>query len=94
MDLKICINGSKTKSNSSKKASSRAVVSLDSAADITVKELISDSEIQARGMKAVADRTPGAGGSVSLMDLSIEAECFGAKKYASPRMKFLPLSGR
>lgn len=47
--------------------------------DITVKELISDSEIQARGMKAVADRTPGAGGSVSLMDLSIEAECFGAK---------------
>ena len=50
--------------------------------DITVKELISDSEIQARGMKAVADRTPGAGGNAL------------ARKYASPRMKFLPLSGR
>ena len=29
-------------------------------------------------MKAVADRTPKAGGSVSLMDLSVEAECFGS----------------
>lgn len=47
--------------------------------DITVQELISDSDIQAKGMKAVADRTPNAGASVSLMDLSIEAECFGAK---------------
>ena len=45
---------------------------------ITVRDLISDSEVQARGMKAVADRTPKAGGSVSLMDLSVEAECFGA----------------
>lgn len=44
---------------------------------ITVKELISDSDLQARGMKAVADRTK-AGASVSLMDLSLEAECFGA----------------
>lgn len=47
--------------------------------NITVKELISDSDLQAQGMKAVADRTPAAGASVSLMDLSIEAECFGAK---------------
>lgn len=46
--------------------------------DITVRELISDSDLQARGMKAVADRTPKAGGAVSLMDLSLEAECFGA----------------
>lgn len=45
---------------------------------ITVQDLISDSDIQARGMKAVADRTPRAGGAVSLMDLSLEAECFGA----------------
>ena len=45
---------------------------------ITVKDLISDSDLQARGMKAVADRTPHAGAAVSLMDLSIEAECFGA----------------
>ena len=46
--------------------------------DITVRDLISDSVLQAKGMKAVADRTPKAGGSVSLMDLSVEAECFGA----------------
>ncbi len=45
---------------------------------VTVKELINDSGLQATGMKAVADRTPNAGGSVSLMDLSLEAECFGA----------------
>ena len=44
---------------------------------ITVKELISDSDVQARGMKAVADRVD-AGATVSLMDLSLEAECFGA----------------
>ena len=44
---------------------------------ITVKDLISDSDLQARGMKAVADRT-NAGAAVSLMDLSLEAECFGA----------------
>ncbi len=46
--------------------------------DITVEELIRSSDVQARGMKAVADRTPSAGGSVSLMDLSVEAECFGS----------------
>lgn len=46
--------------------------------NITVKDLISDSDVQARGMKAVADRTPNAAASVSLMDLSVEAECFGS----------------
>ncbi len=44
---------------------------------ITVRELISDSALQAKGMKAVADRTDAAA-SVSFMDLSVEAECFGA----------------
>ncbi len=44
---------------------------------ITVRELISDSELQAKGMKAVAERTDAAA-SVSFMDLSVEAECFGA----------------
>ena len=44
---------------------------------ITVRELISDSTFQARGMKAVADRVP-SGASVSLMDLSVEAQCFGS----------------
>ena len=46
---------------------------------ISVKELINSSENQANGMKAVADNTPKALASVSLMDLSVEAECFGSK---------------
>lgn len=45
--------------------------------NVTVKELISDSDLQARGMKAVADRVDAAA-SVNLMDLSVEAEAFGA----------------
>ncbi len=49
---------------------------------VSVKELISDSELQAKGMKAVADRTD-ALASVSFMDLSVEAECFGAKVIVS-----------
>ena len=44
---------------------------------VTVRELISDSELQAKGMKMVADRTDAAA-AVSFMDLSVEAECFGA----------------
>ena len=44
---------------------------------ISVKELISDSTLQAKGMKAIADRADIAA-AVSFMDLSVEAECFGA----------------
>ena len=44
---------------------------------VTVRELISDSHLQAKGMKAVADRID-AGAAVSFMDLSVEAQCFGA----------------
>lgn len=44
---------------------------------ITVKKLISDSELQAKGMKMIAERTASAA-AVSLMDLSVEAECFGS----------------
>ena len=44
---------------------------------VTVRELISDSDLQAKGIKAVADRTCAAA-AVSFMDLSVEAECFGA----------------
>lgn len=44
---------------------------------ITVAELINDSDRQAQGMKIVADATDAAA-SVSLMDLSLEAEAFGA----------------
>ena len=44
---------------------------------VSVKELIADSVLQAKGMKAVADMTD-ASAAVSFMDLSVEAECFGA----------------
>lgn len=42
-----------------------------------VRELISSGEMQARGMKMVADRIDSAA-SVSMMDLSVEADAFGA----------------
>lgn len=45
---------------------------------ITVRELVSDSDAQAKGMAAVARRCPTAA-AVSMMDLSVEAECFGAQ---------------
>ena len=48
----------------------------------TVKELISDSDKQAEGMALVAQRT-NAAAAVSLMDLSVEAECFGATVHFS-----------
>ncbi len=45
---------------------------------ISVRDLINDAHAQAKGMKLVAERTDSAA-SVSLMDVSVEAECFGAK---------------
>ncbi|MBQ2817404.1 MAG: uroporphyrinogen decarboxylase family protein [Clostridia bacterium] len=45
--------------------------------NIGVDELIKDSSIQAKGMKMIADRVPSAA-SVSMMDLSVEAEAFGS----------------
>ena len=45
---------------------------------ITVQQLINDSDLQAKGMKMVADRCPTAA-SVSMMDLSVEAEAFGSE---------------
>lgn len=50
---------------------------------IDVEKLISSAEFQAQGMKAVANRTD-ALASVSMMDLSVEAEAFGAKTHVSP----------
>ena len=44
---------------------------------ISVVELISSSEKQAQGMKLIADRVDSAA-AVSMMDLSVEAECFGS----------------
>ena len=45
---------------------------------ITVKDLISDSDSQAKGIKLIAEKTNSAA-AVSLMDLSLEAECFGSE---------------
>ena len=45
---------------------------------VTVRQLISNSELQARGMAEIAGRCPAAA-AVSMMDLSVEAECFGAQ---------------
>ena len=45
--------------------------------NIPVSELISDGATQAKGMQLIAEKVPSAA-SVSLMDLSVEAECFGA----------------
>lgn len=44
---------------------------------VSVRELISSSELQARGMQAVANEIDSPA-SVSFMDLSVEAEAFGA----------------
>ncbi len=49
---------------------------------VSVRELIFDSDLQAMGMKAVAERVDAAA-TVSFMDLSVEAECFGAKVLVS-----------
>ena len=45
---------------------------------ISVEELISSSQRQAEGMRLVAERTPSAA-TVSMMDLSVEAEAFGSE---------------
>ncbi|MCL2033359.1 MAG: uroporphyrinogen decarboxylase family protein [Oscillospiraceae bacterium] len=45
---------------------------------IGVKELIYSSDLQAKGMKAVADRVDAAA-AVSMMDLSVEADAFGSE---------------
>jgi len=45
--------------------------------NISVVELISDSKNQAMGMKLIADRVNSAA-AVGMMDLSVEAECFGS----------------
>ncbi len=46
--------------------------------NITVQQLISNSDLQAKGMALIAQRVPG-GAAVSMMDLSLEAEAFGSE---------------
>ena len=50
--------------------------------NVSVKELVGSSDLQARGMKLVAEKVDAAA-SVSLMDLSVEAEAFGAAIHTS-----------
>ena len=45
---------------------------------VSVIDLISSSDLQAKGMKMIADRCD-TGAALSMMDLSLEAEAFGAK---------------
>lgn len=45
----------------------------------TVEELVCDGHLQALCMEAIAKRYPDMGAAVSLMDLSVEAEAFGAE---------------
>lgn len=45
---------------------------------ISVNELISSSDMQCKGMQAIAQRCP-IGASLNMMDLSVESEAFGAK---------------
>lgn len=45
---------------------------------ITVKELLDSPEMQVKGMKAIAERC-NIGASLNMMDLSVEAETFGAE---------------
>lgn len=47
-------------------------------AGITVRDLIASSDTQAQGMYEIAKRCDSAA-SVSMMDLSVEAQCFGAE---------------
>lgn len=50
--------------------------------NVSVKELVGSSDLQARGMKLVAEKVDAAA-AVSLMDLSVEAEAFGAAIHTS-----------
>ena len=49
---------------------------------INVQQLISDSELQAEGMKKISECTDTLA-SLSMMDLSVEAEAFGSEIYKS-----------
>lgn len=62
------------------KAKTMPILSFPSARllGVTVSELLSSPEMQAKGMKSIQDRCPVSVG-VSMMDLSVEAEAFGAE---------------
>ncbi|MBQ7408437.1 MAG: uroporphyrinogen decarboxylase family protein [Clostridia bacterium] len=70
--------------NSAKKKKALPILSFPSVSLLgcSVRDLIADSELQAEGMRLIAQKT-NAYASVSFMDLSVEAECFGAKVHFS-----------
>ena len=45
---------------------------------ISVRELIASADMQAKGMRTIAEKCP-VGVSLNMMDLSVEAEAFGAE---------------
>ena len=49
---------------------------------VSVNDLIASSDMQAKGMVAIKDRCP-VGASLNMMDLSVEAEAFGATIFFS-----------
>ena len=49
---------------------------------ISVKELVTDADMQAEGMKSIAQRC-NVGASLNMMDLSVEAEAFGCEVFFS-----------
>ncbi|MFV0363280.1 MAG: uroporphyrinogen decarboxylase family protein [Suipraeoptans sp.] len=51
--------------------------------NVTVEELISDSDLHGKGMKLISDRVDSLA-AVSFMDLSLEAEAFGSKIKVGP----------
>ena len=63
----------------------------------SVLETVRSAELQARAMTTLAERTPSAA-AVSFMDLSVEAECFGAQivfhKDKIPEVKGIAVSGQ
>ena len=64
------------------KAKTMPILSFPSAqlTGVSVNEIVTSSASQKEGMKKIAERCPVAV-SLSMMDLSVEAEAFGAKGY-------------
>ena len=80
MDMKTWLNELHTV----KKKKALPILSFPSVSllGVSVRDLIGNSELQAEGMRLIAERTD-ALASVSFMDLSVEAECFGATVHFS-----------
>ena len=80
MDMKTWLNELHTV----KKKKALPILSFPSVSllGVSVRDLIGNSELQAEGLRVIAERTD-ALASVSFMDLSVEAECFGATVHFS-----------